>query len=110
MGFPSLSWRMRIKNSKKFSTTSGAMSGSMQRSQEMVSATYLPVQFTIGRYIFQFALYYLLTKLDSRYCQSLLDETTVSEEINYNTPLELAVHAIKQFWPRWLSDSIEDQY
>ena len=59
-------------------------------------------------------------KLDSRYCACLFHESASDDEIPYDTPLELAIHAIKQFRPRQLSDAprslvgntlpLEDQY
>ena len=62
----------------------------------------------------------LIYKLDSRYCACLFHESASDDEIPYDTPLELAIHAIKQFRPRQLSDAprslvgntlpLEDQY
>ena len=56
----------------------------------------------------------------SRYCHTLFLKITPDNEINYGTPLQLAVEAIMQFQPRQLSDvprslvgnslPLEDQY
>jgi hypothetical protein len=45
-----------------------------------------------------------LIKLGSRYCQCLFQTTEPDNQINYDTPLKLAVDAIMHFRPRELSD------
>src|SRR3954467_10012818 len=62
----------------------------------------------------------LLITVGSRYCHCLLLKRAPDDEINYDTPLTLAVDAIMQFRPRQLSDPprslagntlpLEDQY
>ena len=67
-------------------------------------ATCFLLKFTVGRCIIQFTVCYLLIKLGSRYCHCLFWEMEPDGEINYDTPLRLAVDAITQFRPRQLSN------
>ena len=62
----------------------------------------------------------LIYKLGSRYCACLFQDRTLDGEIQYNTPIKLAIAAIRDFRPRQLSDAprslagntspLEDQY
>ena len=63
------------------------------------------VPFTAGGYITG-RFYWLLPNVVSRYCASLLEKEAPTHQINYDTPLKLAVDVIKRFRPSQLSDPL----